>query len=668
LFLIFSLRLRVSAVINSFNNMRNYTTDLKKRSSVILKVLRLVWECNPRLVTIIFFSTILTSLLPFAQTVVGKYVLDSIISAVESHGVWADVRAVLIFVGLEFFLVALSRNFTLFVELQREILGEQFSKSTSTKIVSKTISLDLAHFEDAEYYDKLQKAQRDGNYRPVQLLNQMFTLLQNIVSIGSFFTLLLLFKWYFLFLIILATAPRTFVQFFYAKKKYNLINNRTPEQRKVSYFSFLLSNNISVKEIKLFQLGRFFLDKYSAALTKFYNENVQLAGKRTKANVFANIIAILSTYGAYAIIIYNTILGTITIGSMTMYYQAFTRSQSSLDSFLKAIAGLYENMLYVNNYLEFIGMKVVIESESRESIVDSRKKKEFESAELRVEREKIEQSESLKPWIRFEGVSFGYPKSGPERNNGKKSTVLENLSFDIKRGEVIAFVGENGAGKTTIVKLLTRLYDPTEGNVFFCGKNMRDIPPDSIRKNISVVFQDFNHYQILVRENIAVGDLNHFEDMEKIKTTSELSGADGFIQNLTQGYDTQLGRWFEKGQELSIGQWQRIALARGFMKDAPILIFDEPTSHIDAKAEAEIFDSIEKFRKDKIIIIISHRLKTVRTADKIIVLEKGKITEQGKHDELMEKNGLYATMFNLQARGYGESKKMEPQMNADKHS
>lgn len=230
--------------------------------------------------------------------------------------------------------------------------------------------------------------------------------------------------------------------------------------------------------------------------------------------------------------------------------------------------------------------------------------------------------------------------------------VLNNLNFEIHQGQLAALVGENGAGKTTIVKLLARLYDPTEGEIKIGENNLKDCPVEFIRKNISVVFQDFNHYQMLVRENIGVGDVTEIENIKKINDVANLTGVDKFIHTLPLGYDTQLGRWFEKGQELSIGQWQRIALARGFMRDAPILIFDEPTSHLDARAEAEIFEALEKFRKDKIVIIISHRLKTVRMADKIIVLQKGTIVEDGKHEELMENKGLYHQLFSLQAEGY----------------
>lgn len=585
--------------------------------------MRIVWDTSAPLMIAMALTTLIVGLLPAAIASVGGLFVDAVAGALGSAGAAAEVARsealtfVYIEVGLVLLMTAAQQANTVCQAVLRVLLGNKIN----VMILNKALTLELAHFEDAEYYDKLVRARREASSRPLSLVTKTFDLLRNVISLIAIGVFLFQFSPYAVLLLSIAGVPAFIAEAKFSGEAFRVNKRRSAERRMQIYLEMVLTREDGVKEVKLLQLGKIFLQRYVDIFLAIYKEDRSLVLRRGVWGYGLGIIASGAFYFAYGWVGFAAIAGAITIGQMTMYIAQFRLGQSAVTSSLTSVNGMYEDNLYLSNLTEYL------------------------------EHEVPEQSGNLhagprpEDGIRFESVSFFYP--------GSDVPALDNVSLHITPGESLAIVGENGSGKTTLIKLLTRLYTPTQGQILLEGLPLQEWDIDTLRRKIGVIFQDFARYQLIVGENIGIGDSDNLASESEIEIAAKKGMADEFVRDLPSGYKTQLGTWFKDGKELSGGQWQKVALSRAFMRSkADILILDEPTAAIDAKAEADIFAHFAELTANRISIIISHRFSTVRRADHIIVLEKSKIMEQGSHEELLELGGQYATLFKLQAEGY----------------
>lgn len=585
--------------------------------------MRIVWDTSAPLMIAMALTTLIVGLLPAAIASVGGLFVDAVAGALGSAGAAAEVARsealtfVYIEVGLVLLMTAAQQANTVCQAVLRVLLGNKIN----VMILEKALTLELAHFEDAEYYDKLVRARREASSRPLSLVTKTFDLLRNVISLIAIGVFLFQFSPYAVLLLSIAGVPAFIAEAKFSGEAFRVNKRRSAERRMQIYLEMVLTREDGVKEVKLLQLGKIFLQRYVDIFLAIYKEDRSLVLRRGVWGYGLGIIASGAFYFAYGWVGFAAIAGAITIGQMTMYIAQFRLGQSAVTSSLTSVNGMYEDNLYLSNLTEYL------------------------------EHEVPEQSGNLhagprpEDGIRFENVSFFYP--------GSDVPALDNVSLHITPGESLAIVGENGSGKTTLIKLLTRLYTPTQGQIMLEGLPLQEWDVDTLRRKIGVIFQDFARYQLIVGENIGIGDSDNLASETEIEIAAKKGMADEFVRDLPSGYKTQLGTWFKDGKELSGGQWQKVALSRAFMRStADILILDEPTAAIDAKAEADIFAHFAELTANRISIIISHRFSTVRRADHIIVLEKSKIMEQGSHEELLELGGQYATLFKLQAEGY----------------
>ncbi|BAZ07773.1 ABC transporter ATP-binding protein [Calothrix sp. NIES-3974] len=584
------------------------------------RAVHLVWTTNRKLMIVLAVFTLVAGLLPGVVAYLGKLIVDAVIVA-NKNSTPGSIYHPLKFVAIEAVVVAILAASQRGLTVSQTLLRVQLGQRVNELILHKALQLSLEQFEDAEFYDKMTNARREASVRPLSLVNRTFGLIQNSLSLITYGTLLLKFSIWAVIILFMAAIPPFIAETRFSGEAFRLFRGRAPESRQHYYIETLAAREDFAKEVKLYQLGDFLQRRYRRIFELFYREDRDLTVKR---GVWGYLLSLLSTgtfYLAYGWIVWETVMGKISLGDMTMYLTVFRQGQTTFASALTAVGGMYEDNLYLSNLYSFLEVEVpACFGTARVGLVPG-------------------------DGIRFEDVSFIYP--------GREQPALSHISLHLRPGEKLAIVGENGSGKTTLIKLLTRLYHPTSGRILLDGLDIQKWDVDVLRRRIGVIFQNFVRYQFTVGENIGVGDVEYIDDSRQWQFAAQQGMSWDFIQELPGQFNTQLGKWFKSGQELSGGQWQKIALSRAFMRrNADILILDEPTSAIDPQAEYEIFERLRLLTKRQMVILISHRFSTVRMADKIAVIESGKMIEYGTHQELINLGGRYATLFALQAAGY----------------
>ena len=586
------------------------------------RVLRLVWQTHRGFTLALGIITLLQSATPAAQVWLAGQLLQAVVDGVQRGGDAAAVRHIVTLAVVQFLLLASNSLLQTLQNIAQQLLQDRTANRVQLLIMEHANKLDLSIFEDATFYDQLQQAQREAAYRPVGMVSGVFGLVRTLLTFLSMIALLIRLGPVLAIVALLAPIPAFIASTRYGWQGYQQMRRQSPERRLMAYLTTLLTTDTYNKEIKLFTLGDFFIGRYRTLARKFILENQGLLVRRYLAGFGWGALTLLASGGTYLYVALLAVRGTINIAGLTIFTGAAGQVQGNIQGLLGGLSSMYENTLYLNTLFDLLAFE----------------------PKIRAPENPVPVSRHFARGIEFRNVSYRYP--------GRDEPALRDVSFTIAPGETIALVGRNGAGKTTIVKLLTRLYDPDEGQILLDGVDIREYDPTDLRREIGVIFQDYVTYFLSARENIGVGRLEAYDDLERIASSAMQSGADGVVARLPQGYDTTLGKWFDQGHQLSGGEWQKIALARAFMRDAQILILDEPTAALDAQAEYEIFARMKELTAGKTALFISHRFSTVRLADRIMVLEGGAIIEDGSHNELLLHGGRYAELFNLQATAY----------------
>jgi len=582
------------------------------------RAMRLVWETDRRLFVALASFTVVAGLLPAAMAVVGQRIVDAVLFSMETG---SGKSVALGWVVLEGALVALLAGIRRADDVTRSLLRAMLGHRVNVLILDKARQLDLAQFEDAQTYDRMTQARRGASSRPLSLIRRTFGIVRNGLSIVSYAALLLSFSPVSVGILALTALPAFFVETRFADLGFRLFTWKSPEKRMQNYLEIVASREDYAKEVKLLGLGPMLVGRYDRIFKEVFDEEAALVVRRGAWGYGVRLVSTVALYATYVWIALTAMAKAITLGQMTMYLMVFKQGQSAFSGVLRDLGGMYEDNLYLDNLYEFLATPIPVWPGTA--------------------------TRGTQPGdgIRFEDVSFTYP--------GSDTPALSGVSLHIPPGRKLALVGHNGSGKTTLIKLLTGLYRPSSGMIRIDGRPLEEWDREALHARVGVIFQDFVRYQFKVGDNIGVGDLPRIDDESRRSQAAEKGMAKPFIEALPKSYDTQLGKWFKDGRELSGGQWQKIALSRSFMRsDADILVLDEPTSAMDAEAEAEIFSRVRSLNKDKLAILISHRFSTVRMADEIVVLEDGKVLEQGDHEALMAAGGQYAHLFTLQAEGY----------------
>ena len=598
---------------------------LRETALYTKRTLALVWASSPKLTFALAVLTIVGAAIPPAVAWAGKNIVDAIVAGSRHDA--------LVWLGVELGLVVAQASIGRGLGLVGQLLGSALGKDINVAILDRATRLELKHFEDSEFYDRLTRARREASSRPVSLVRESFALVQSVLTLAGYAALLVRFSAWVVLILMIATIPATIAEMRFSKQSFRIRNWRSPDSRRLMYLEYVLANDEHAKEVKLFGLGKLFLGRYKELAEKFHDEDSMLAIKKAVVTHALALVATLAFYGSYAAMAAAAAFGALTLGNMTMYVLAFRSGQQSFQSILSGIGSIYEHNLYMSNLFTFLddqafeGAQLDLPKSNGKILVGARNDAESERG------------------IRLEGLSFRYP--------GQERWVLKDVDLFIPAGQSVALVGQNGAGKTTFVKLVTRLYEPNEGRILLDGRDLKAWDRSELLARFGIVFQDFNQYQLKVRENVGVGSVDHLDEVPRIERAVDRGGAEPVVTGLASGIETPLGKWFQDGVELSGGQWQKIALARGFMREqADMLVLDEPTAALDAEAEHAVFDRFQELAKGKTTIIISHRFPTVRMADRILVLEDGKITEDGPHAELLAHDKTYARLYKLQAAGY----------------
>ncbi len=591
---------------------------------------RLVWAVSPWMTAGNLVIRLVRAILPVAMLYVGKLIIDDVVTlttgsySVGTLSQWFDTEPSLRLTSLllvEFGLAILSDALGRAVALLDGLLGDLFTNETSVRLMAHAATLDLAHFEDADFYDKLERARRQTTGRMV-LMSQVFNQAQNLITIATFGVGLVVYAPWLIALLVLALVPAFLGEAHFNAQSYSLTYAWTPERRTLDYLRYTGASDETAKEVKIFGLNDFLTERYRTLADAFYRANRTLAIRRAGWGAVLAAVGSLGYYVAYAVIVFRTVRGDFTIGDLTFLAGSFGRLRSLLEGLLTSFSTVAGQALYLDDLFSFFEITPQVASPENPRPFPDRVREGF----------------------RFEGVGFRYP--------GSERWILRDLSFELRAGEALALVGENGAGKTTLVKLLARLYDPDEGRILLDGHDLRDYDLADVRANIGVIFQDFVRYHLTAAENIAVGRIEEREDRPRVEDAAQRSLADSVIEKLPERYDQVVGRRFKTGVDLSGGEWQKVALGRAYMRDAQLLILDEPTAALDARAEYEVFQRFKDLTEGKSAVLISHRFSTVRMADRILVLGGGQLEEIGTHEDLLAAGGRYAELFELQAAGY----------------
>ena len=606
--------------------MNEPKTEFIKRKVInifsLKHALSLVWKSAPGWTLVSGFSVFLQGILPLASLYLMKLIVDSVTASVNLADKETVFEHILFLVSLAAgvsFLTAFSRSASSVIsEAQAALVSDYILDQLHVK----SIEVDLGYYENPKYYDTLYRAQNDAPFRPTRIVNDLVQIGQSSISLVAIFGLLASFSWVMAIAIAITAIPVAFVRIIHSNRIYRWQRACTTKERKSWYFHWLLTDNSYAKEIRLFDIGPLFMKKYHKIRKELRSERLSIKLKQSAIDLVAQTGGIVAVFGSLIFIAQSVLHGNITLGDMVMYFGAFQQGQTFLSSLLNGYAELYEDNLFLMTLYEFLDLKPNVKEPPNPVPVPA----------------------VIKEGISFENVEFHYPN--------QETPVLKDINLHIDPGQIIALVGENGSGKTTLIKLLCRLYDPTDGKITFDGIDLRNFRLSDLRKELSVLFQDYAHYNLTARENIGIGSVSTPFDIGRISQAANRSGADLVIDHLDNGYETILGKWFEDGVELSIGEWQKIALARAFLRDSQLIVLDEPTSSLDPKAEGEVFKKFQQLAADRTAIIISHRLSTVRMADCIYFMKDGRILEKGSHDELMILDGAYAQLFKTQSQNY----------------
>lgn len=603
-----------SVIIQALSTMR---TDIPR-------AIRLVFRYTPGWTTANILLVIILGLLPLAALYVTKLLVDTVTSGItlpDKSPLAGQLILLLVLAAAIALATACCRAVSSYVtEVQSVILTDQ----VSDLIHSQSVALDLAYYENADYFDTLHRAQTEGPSRPGKIVSDMVGIGQNCISVGAIGALILSFSPVAGIVLIAAAVPAALLRFWYSQKTYALQLHQTEMERKSWYFHYVLTSTEYAKEIRLFDTGPYFREQYTTLRNAIRHAKLALSRSRAWWDILFQGFTTVAIFGSFAVIAFKTIAGEITLGDMVMYFMGFQLCIGYIQSVFSSLGALYEDQLFLRNFFLFLDLRPAITAPATPVPVPSPIHKE----------------------VRIQGLSFSYP--------GAEKPALSNVNLNLHKGEVIAIVGENGAGKSTLIKLLSRLYAPDAGTIAVDGVDLNHTDPEEWRRHISILFQDFVQYQITASENIRLADIRRPAGLSDVEAAAQQSGADSVIKDLPDGYRTVLGQYFTGGRELSTGEWQKIALARAFFRDADIVILDEPSSSLDALAEQELFRKFRKIIDGRSAILISHRFSTVLMADHIYVLEHGTIVEDGTHAGLMARNGLYATMFHAQADPYQE--------------
>jgi ATP-binding cassette subfamily B protein len=596
-----------------------------KNAIRIDRALRFVWQASPLYSILSGIVVIAQGILPLISLYLIKLIIDAVTSldsAQQTSLLDQGFSKPLLYIGMACgvgLLLALFNFLTDYIKKAQSLTVTDYMLSL---LHEKSVQADLAFYESPEYRDTLFRAQQEGPYRPTSIVNGLFAAGQSGASFTAVFALLFVLNPVLPIFMVAAVIPGVLLRLKYSEKIYAWQEKRTEDERRAYYFHWMLTGDAHAKEFRLFNLGKHFINQFNFIRKTLKKEKLYFEKRRAFGDFIAQSSATMAVFTSFVYIAFKTAQGTITLGDMVMYFQGFQKGLGFLKTFLESGAQMYEDNLFLSQLYEFLNLKPkVVEPENPCPV-----------------------PVKMKTGIKLKNVNFFYQHHG---NN-----VLNCVNFSIKPGEVVALVGENGSGKSTIVKLLTRLYDPQGGDIFLDGENIKNFKIDEFRKKISVVFQDPIKYQLSARENIYIGDIKQKDNLPGIKAAAKQADVDKKISGFPAGYDTILGRWFKTGEELSIGQWQMMAIARAFFRDAQLVILDEPSSALDPETEMKIFSKLKRLIRGRSALIISHRYSTVKMADKILVLDKGSIIEQGSHLELMELNGKYARLFSTQAQAY----------------
>ena len=581
---------------------------------------KLVWQSSPRMMLINIVLRFLKASLPFLLLYIGKLIIDQVVHLSRGDGSFSRVFLWKL-VAIEFALAILSDGLARAITLMDSLLGDLFSNHTSVKIMKHAATLDLDQFEDAVFYDKLERARQQTLGRTI-LLSQVMGQVQDLITIGFLAAGLVAFNPWLILLLIVAILPAFIGESYFNDQTYALTRSQTPQRRELDYLRYIGASDETAKEIKMFSLSGFIIDRFKLLSDKFYIDNKHIAVKRSIWGTFFAILGSLGYYAAYVFIIMRTVTGALTIGELTFLAGSFRQLRTLLEGILSRFTAVSQGAIFLSDFFEFFEIKPKIRN--------SAGPRPFPNP--------------IKHGFTFENVGFQYLNSDRWANR--------NLNFTLRPAEKLALVGENGAGKSTLVKLLARLYDPTEGRILLDGYDLKEYDLTELRQHIGIIFQDFLRYQMTFSQNIAAGNIDEKGNDELIRASARQSLADELAQRLPGGYNQMLGKRFAEGVELSGGEWQKVAIARAYMREAQLLILDEPTSALDARAEFQVFERFTELTQGKMAVLISHRFSTVRMADRIVVLDKGEIVEIGSHEELLAKGGRYAELFQLQAMGY----------------